>query len=99
MNKRAEDEGKRSPLRALTSGMEQICGMLGDEMRIELRGRGEMFVCGCKRILSYTESEIELLTRDDILTVRGEGLTCASFHCSGLVIEGRVNSIELESLE
>lgn len=75
------------------------CDLLQGEFRLELRGRSEMYLCGCKKILKYSEEEMIIRTHGFDLVVQGEGLVCASFHCSGIVIEGNIQSIKLENFE
>lgn len=75
------------------------CDLLEGEFRLELRGRGEMYLCGCKKILKYSEEEMVIRARTFDVVVQGEKLICASFHCSGIVIEGNIQSIKLENFE
>lgn len=63
---------------------------------LEVRGRGEAYVCGCKRIVSFTEESIKLEMSDFNIIINGERLSCFTF-CEGkIVIGGRVKSIEIE---
>ena len=95
-----QDTGRAGSLpRAIIESIRKTCTTFPEDFRLELRGQGEMFICGCKKINLYTETEICVSTGELCVRVRGEGLGCASFHCSGLVIEGKILGIELESAQ
>ena len=63
---------------------------------LELRGREDLTVSGCKKILAYTESEIRLLLCEYILVIRGTGLSCASYYAGAVRVEGKISSLTLE---
>ncbi len=63
-------------------------------------GRGEMIVWrdgvtvyGCRRILLYSPGEIRLCLSERIISVRGEGLYCASFSAGAVSICGKIISV------
>ena len=63
---------------------------------LEIRGRGEAYVCGCKKIISFNEDMIRLEMSDFDIIINGERLSCFTF-CEGrIVIGGRVKNIEID---
>ena len=69
-----------------------------DGFTAEVRGYGSVTVRGCRRILTYTPTEIRLLTRDGQVRVTGEGLLCFSYFHGAIGIEGCIGGILLEPL-
>ena len=65
--------------------------ILSRECVIEIRGREMITVHGCERILLYLPKEIRLMTARGELSIRGEGLTCASYSAGSIGIEGRID--------
>lgn len=70
--------------------------VLGAPDDIEIRGRGDLTVHGCVRILHYGEELIRLSLTEYILSVHGEELYCASFYRGAVRIVGRIDSLEFE---
>lgn len=62
-------------------------------LTLELRGRGELYISGCRRILYYSTECISLALRDSVLTVEGCRLSCTTYYSSQVGICGRVDSI------
>ena len=83
-------------VRRVCSKTELPCDMLQGEFRLELRGRREVFVSGCKRIIKYSEDEMIISAKNFNARIQGKGLVCSSYHCSGIVIEGLIEDIRLE---
>ncbi len=63
---------------------------------IEIRGRGEMNVCGCRKILEYGPQEIRLELADYALSIKGEKLLCISYFSGSVGIEGNIYNISFE---
>lgn len=86
----------------LRDGVAAILGVSSDAafsedgLAVEMRGCGSVTVRGCRRILTYTPTEICLLTRDGGVRVTGEGLACFSYFHGAVGIEGRISGILLE---
>lgn len=72
-----------------------FCGGL----TLELRGRGELYIMGCRRIVYYSTERISLALRDSILTVEGRRLSCITYFNSQVGICGRVDSILFSALD
>ena len=69
---------------------------LSDGFMAEMRGRCGVTVRGCRRILSYSEEAVTLLTRDGRVTVKGAGLTCATYYRGAIGIDGRIDALTFE---
>lgn len=68
---------------------------LAGEFRAELRGRGLLYLFGCKRILKYSSEEMIVAARSFEVTVRGEGLVCSFFYGGAMAIEGEIGGFYL----
>ena len=63
---------------------------------LSLDGMGEASVLGCMSVLFYTDNEIRLLLKKNILTLKGEGLSMRSYHPSDMQIIGSISEILIE---
>ena len=72
---------------------------LGKEPLIEIRGRGEVTVRGCGKILVYTPEEIRLCLHDGYVSVVGSRLVCTSYYVGAVGIEGKIHGISFEEGE
>lgn len=63
---------------------------------LEMCGREQIYVYGCRRIIKYTKEEIILLVKDFYLSVKGNDLVCLSYYCSAVGIEGCICSIDID---
>lgn len=68
---------------------------LTGEIRIEMRGRNTLFVCGCRRIIKYSPEEIIFDTKDFCIVVDGSGLVCTTYHYGSVTVEGEICGINL----
>lgn len=97
------DEHKKAAdgniFRAVISKTQLPCDLLAGEFRLEMRGRRELFVSGCRRILKYSEREMVIRAKVFDVFIEGDGLVCASYHYSGIAINGLVKTIRLEGFE
>lgn len=66
---------------------------------LELRGRENLTVRGCRRILLYTEEEIRLLLCEYVLVIKGERLYCSSYYEDALRVDGIISALEIEEKE
>ena len=64
-----------------------------EDYMLSLDGNGEAMVLGCLSVLNYTESEICLSLKKNILTIRGERLCMTSYYPSDMRISGKINEI------
>lgn len=66
---------------------------------IELRGRCEMTVGGCRKIEKYSDKEIILRLSDCSAAIRGEKLSCIAYFADTVGINGYINSVIFTNTE
>ena len=69
---------------------------LSNGFMAEMRGRCGVSIRGCRRILSYSQREIRLDTRDGAVSVLGEALFCTAYCADAVGIEGRIDAVLFE---
>ncbi len=93
MSKKDRDEGAQPGFfRRLYTGLD-IPPDIINGIFVELRGRSNVVVHGCREILLYTPEEVRLRLRGCGLSVRGEGLYCTAYHTGTADIDGRIASV------
>ena len=60
---------------------------------VVLRGRQQVVLYDCKKILRYERNEILLLCGKARLLLTGQNLFCASFSSGAVTVEGRLSSL------
>lgn len=79
---------------------ERICQKLDamplSPLSIEITGRQEAVIWGCKSILVYSEELIRLGTSGPDVLIEGKKLTCPAYGGGGIVISGLLRSISYE---
>ena len=63
---------------------------------VELRGRGEVCIQGCRKILTCETDLVRLELRGSVLAVRGRQLTCVTYFAGAVAIRGVVCMIAFE---
>lgn len=63
---------------------------------LEMNNEKELFICGCKGILAYTDEKITLDTGGPEISVRGENISMLSYADGDIYIIGTIMSIEFE---
>lgn len=93
-------QGERAPLAERMGHFLDIPAdlMLGG-CYLELRGRNELKVQGCRRIAVYTEERIVLRLRRGAVSVTGRHLSCSSYHGGCAVIEGWIAGVDFSDEE
>ena len=66
---------------------------------VVLYGERRMTVQGCRKILSYSPTEICLLLKKRRICVTGENLACSSFSGGCTTLQGRIRRVEYQNLE
>ncbi len=84
---------KRGLLELLAVRGELSPDSLAGETMIELRGKNQLFVGGCRRIITYSPTLIVLAVKGDALSVKGKRLICTSYYGGTVSIEGEIRSI------
>ena len=66
---------------------------------IEMRGRGLLFMQGCRSIVKYSTTEMILATKGFLVKIRGERLECTTYHGGTVTVEGRIDAIDFSKEE
>lgn len=61
---------------------------------VEIRGRGNAVISGCRKILVYTPKEIRFKMSDCEISIKGKRLLCTSYCDSAIVIDGTIESVD-----
>ncbi len=62
---------------------------------LEMHGREQIYVYGCRRIIKYTKEEIILSVKDFYLSVKGLELVCLTYYDRAVGIEGCICNIDI----
>jgi sporulation protein YqfC len=60
----------------------------------ELRGRNDIMVRGCRKILKYTPTNIILQMKSSAFSICGDRLVCMSYYVGAVGIKGRIDRME-----
>ena len=71
------------------------CDTLAGEFRLEVRGRGLLFMQGCRRILKYSPEEMILAAKEFEVYIEGRNLICSTYHDGTVTVEGAILSLKL----
>ncbi len=96
-NKRVE--GKRGLVEFLAVKASLPSDILSGELRIEIRGRNTLYLQGCRRIMTYSPTEMVLLAKSCIIKVAGERLVCSSYHDGTVTVEGLIDGVQFVEKE
>lgn len=99
MSKNQYKSQKRGFLEYLAVKGEISPDSLAGEVRVELRGKNQLFVYGCRRIVTYSPTLISLAVKGDELCVEGERLICTSYYGGAVSIEGVIISVSFRGGE
>ena len=72
------------------------CDMICRGFGVEMRGRTRAEICGARRILIYTDSQISFVTPEGIFSVLGKHLSCVSYKRGTVIVEGRLTHMGFE---
>ena len=93
-------KGERGSLREkLLHALDLPADTLPGGWMIEMRGRHEITVRGCGKILEYTPERIRLSLPHCILNVLGCRLCCIAYHADAVSVEGVIRQIMFEEEE
>ncbi len=65
-------------------------------IHIEMRGRNNLIVRGCRKILLYTTGEVRLRLMGETLIIIGSRLYCTAYHNGAVEIDGMINSVSFD---
>lgn len=88
-----EKNSRAGMLERMSKGLDIDCDMLCRGFCAELRGRNRVEICGVRRILTYTDTEVSFVTSEGIFTVSGKRLYCASYKRGAVIVEGCIISL------
>jgi sporulation protein YqfC len=97
INKKRENRGRiRSFLRdSVSLPSDAFAANFG----IEMRGRGLLFMQGCRSIVKYSTTEMILAAKGFLVNIRGERLECTTYHGGTVTVEGRIDAIDFSKEE
>ncbi len=84
--------------RKLLEALELPIDMSGRVSDISIISNREVDIFGCKRIVSYSETEIELELGELRVNICGEDLSLKTFFGKDIKISGTVASLRLEEI-
>jgi len=88
-----EIKEKRPFLETISKRFEVDADMIGNGVRVEIRGRGRVEIGGVRRILSYSDDAVVLALTCGKMTVKGEGLECVFYRRNEAAVEGRIDGV------
>ncbi len=91
-----KDEKHRSLPEWLAVRLDVPPDLLSGGMRLDMRGRHNLTVHGCRRIAAYTPDCIRLILPRCTLAIRGERLICTSYLGGAVGIDGKIDSLSFE---
>ena len=81
----------------MNKGLDIDCDMLCRGFCAELKGRNHAEICGVKRILLYTNTELSFVTSEGIFALKGKRLYCASYKRGAVIVEGEILSMGFDN--
>jgi sporulation protein YqfC len=84
----------RRTLAELISAVADIPADITDGMTLEMRGRNELLLCGCKEIYEYSRERIRILQGKCSVCVMGRRLTMTSYSDGRITVGGEIDSID-----
>ena len=87
--------GKRDLAAKFAARFDIPRALLPGGFAISMAGDSELTVRGCKRILSYEETEILLAVGGTVLRVMGQELYCSAFSGGALTLTGKITGLLL----
>lgn len=84
---------KRKGLNALKLLYESNRDNISSNFLIEIRGRGNLTVRGCKKVLHYSEKRVCLRLSKDIISITGDQLRINTYYTGVIQICGRISDL------
>ena len=63
-------------------------------MTLEMRGRNELLVCGCREIIEYSETSIRILQANCAVSISGRRLAMSSYSDGRIAVTGEIDSLD-----
>ena len=68
--------------------------LLSGGMTLEMRGRNELLLCGCREIIEYSETKIRVVQANCVVSVIGRRLAMSSFSDGRIAVSGEVDALD-----
>ena len=78
----------------LLSKLADIPADLTSGMSLEMRGRNELLLCGCREILCYCPERISILQSGYCVSIEGRRLAMSSYSDGRISIRGEIDRID-----
>lgn len=65
-----------------------------DGMTLEMRGRNELLLCGCREITEYSETCIRIIQGGSTVCICGRRLSMSSYSLGRITVKGEVDSLD-----
>ena len=99
-NKEKSTKGDRPSLREwMAVKLDVPAELLDGDISVRLCGRYSMVIHGCRRILSFTPSEVRLDMGSCELSVWGKRLICTAFLAGDVGVEGLISGMVFDREE
>ena len=84
---------KRALMEWLAIKLDVPADIIGDGLRLDMRGRHTLMVHGCRKILDFNPCEVRLALEDSTLIIQGKRLICTAYLAGAVGIEGYICGI------
>lgn len=68
--------------------------LLAGGMTLEMRGRNELLLCGCREIIEYSETSIRILQANCVVCICGRRLAMSSYSDGRITVTGEVDVLD-----
>lgn len=85
---------ERPTLTEILNKIADIPADLSGGMTLEMRGRNELLLCGCREILEYSSSRIRILQGCCEVCILGRRLTMSSFTDGRITVGGEIDAMD-----
>jgi hypothetical protein len=63
-------------------------------MTLEMRGRNELLLCGCREIIEYSKTVIRVLQSNCVVRICGRRLVMSSYSDGRVTVMGEIDSLD-----
>ncbi len=93
--KKIKPRHERPTLSELLSSLADIpADITGGGMTLEMRGRNELLLCGCREILEYSDSRIRILQGKCEVCLIGRRLKMSSYSDGRITVGGELDALD-----
>jgi hypothetical protein len=91
MKKRTE---KRSLPELISLVTDIPADLFSGGMTLEMRGRNELLLCGCREIIEYSKTVIRVLQSNCVVRICGRRLVMSSYSDGRVTVMGEIDSLD-----